>query len=319
MRSSCFGSPVWSGVFVVAAHEALLYDGRDDLVAQLGGRMREALAAGQAVLAALPPDSLGALEEHLGAGAAVRWIDMAKAGGNPGRLLAGVFAPFAWRHRDPVMVGEPMWPGRGVVEQAAVMQHEALLNLAFGDESGRIICPYDTQRLSASVLADMARTHPTIDRGGRRERCGVFADPATFAAQLVTRLPDPPLDARERVVFDGSDLHTTRGFAVSHARRAGLKERRVADVEIAVHELVANTVTHTTAAGLLRAWRTESDLVFQVSDRGQITDPLTGRLPAPPTAEHGHGLPIVHEVADLVFFHGDVTGTVVRVHFTIRQ
>jgi anti-sigma regulatory factor (Ser/Thr protein kinase) len=87
---------------------------------------------------------------------------------------------------------------------------------------------------------------------------------------------------------------------------------------MAVAELAANTLRHTTGPGTLTLWTTDEEVVCQVQDEGQITDPLAGNvLPAPNSAGGGRGLWLVREVGDGVEIRSGPAGTTVRVHMRL--
>ena len=94
----------------------------------------------------------------------------------------------------------------------------------------------------------------------------------------------------------------------------GLPPHRLTDLRIAVHELATNTILHAGGNGLLSIWKAGNHLVVQIDDGGRITDPLVGRRPPRPS-EIGHGLYVVHQVADLVRVHRTGDGTSVRAYF----
>jgi anti-sigma regulatory factor (Ser/Thr protein kinase) len=109
------------------------------------------------------------------------------------------------------------------------------------------------------------------------------------------------------------DLARTRGFAASWGRRAGLSPRRVGDLVIVVGELTANTLAHTGGPGVLRLWVSGGEIVCQVSDEGQITDPLAGmRRPDPAADGGGRGLWVVRQLCDRVEISAGSAGTMVR-------
>ncbi len=112
-----------------------------------------------------------------------------------------------------------------------------------------------------------------------------------------------------------ASLAVVRQFTTARARRAGLPPRRVNDLVIAVAELAANTLAHTSGPGTLTLWATDDEVICQVQDQGQIIDPLAGRvLPAPDADGGGRGLWVVHQVCDLVEIRTGTTGTTIRVH-----
>jgi hypothetical protein len=90
------------------------------------------------------------------------------------------------------------------------------------------------------------------------------------------------------------------------------------DLVLAVGELAANTLAHTSGRGTFVIWRTGSEVVCQVSDSGQIADPLVGTFrPDPAATTSRRGLWLVNEVADLVQIRTGPAGTTVRVHMRI--
>jgi anti-sigma regulatory factor (Ser/Thr protein kinase) len=110
-------------------------------------------------------------------------------------------------------------------------------------------------------------------------------------------------------------LAGVRDFTAARARRAGLPPHRVNDLVIAVAELTANTLAHTSGPGTLTLWITDDEVICQVQDQGQITDPLAGRVrPAPDAPGGGRGLWVVHQVCDRVEIRTGPAGTTVRLY-----
>ena len=130
-------------------------------------------------------------------------------------------------------------------------------------------------------------------------------------------LSDPPAGAE--VLRYRADLARVRSFAAARAARAGLPPHRVGDLVIAVGELAANTLAHTDEPGQLTLWATGSEVICQVHDIGEITDPLAGKLrPDPGDPGGGRGLWVVHQVCDLVEIRTGPAGTTTRVHLQLR-
>lgn len=127
---------------------------------------------------------------------------------------------------------------------------------------------------------------------------------------------DPPADAA--VHRYRADLGRVRSFAAGWAARAGLPPHRVGDLVIAVGELAANTLAHTNEPGRLTLWATRGEVICQVDDTGEITDPLAGkRCPDPGDLGGGRGLWVVHQLSDLVEIRSGPAGTTIRVHFQL--
>lgn len=109
-------------------HPALFYRGKEQYTAGTVPFLVEGLAAGEAVAVAVPGPNLELIKAELGASAAeVTFLDMTRAGRNPGRIIPGVLRAFADAHpADRVrIIGEPIWAGRSAVEYPACVQHEA--------------------------------------------------------------------------------------------------------------------------------------------------------------------------------------------------
>jgi anti-sigma regulatory factor (Ser/Thr protein kinase) len=112
-----------------------------------------------------------------------------------------------------------------------------------------------------------------------------------------------------------TNLRHVREFTAAWAHRAGMPPGQVRDLVMAVAELAANTLRHTTGPGTLTLWATSEEVVCQVQDEGQITDPLAGSVrPAPDSPGGGRGLWLVHQVVDRVEIRTGPAGTTVRVH-----
>jgi anti-sigma regulatory factor (Ser/Thr protein kinase) len=294
-------------------HPAYLYRGRDEYLGGLLPFIHDGLAAGEPVLVAVPGPNLALIEAELAESASsVELADMTEAGRNPGRIIPAVLLAFADAHTGPVrLVGEPVWPGRSELEYPACVVHEALINLAFEGRDATILCPYDAERLDPAVLKDTARTHPTLVEAGGTWDSDDYAPEATVEAYNEL-LPTPPPAAT--LHFDHAGLSDARHFVADQGVRYGLSQVRAEDLTLAASELCTNSILHGHGHGTLHVWPENGYVVCQVSDRGQITDPLAGRRSATSGQLGGRGLLLVNYVADLVRIHTGVGGTVVRVY-----
>lgn len=295
------------------AHPALFYRGPREYLAGTVPFVLAGLAAGEPVAVAVPAGNLALLREELGDRAAgVKLLDMEQAGRNPGRIIPGVLRAFADSHASASrvrIIGEPIWPGRSAVEYPACVQHEALINLAFAGRDVTILCPYDAGRLEAAVLDDAYATHPVVMDTGPARPSGSYA-PDRVVADFNQPLPRPADAAAE--AFDGETLSDARHIAVAHARRLGLGEGRLGDFTLAVGELISNSVVHGGGSGIVRVWAEGGSVVCEVSDTGQLVDPLAGRRPPSRDRPNGRGLIMVNYLADLVRLHTGEDGTTIR-------
>ena len=316
-------APVGAGL----VHEALFYLDADEYVAGIEAFLREGRELAEPALVAVPNTHLDVLHSALGPDLpGVRFMDMAQAGRNPGRIIPTVLYAFAQEHSAGRVriVGEPSWAGRTPAEYRAALQHEALINIALADQKATILCPYDRHALDAVALADARRTHPILVEGDLQRKVSAdYTDPRAVADESCRVLPEPPEWWGDMLVFSGpSDLRAIRQFVAGLARRAGLPAARVSDLCLAGSEVATNTLTHTGEPGILSIWQ-DSDtdcLVCEISDSGQLPDRLVGRIPPPRSEAHGRGLLLVNTLCDLVEMPtGQIgVGTTLRLHMQLR-
>ncbi len=244
--------------------------------------------------------------------------DLAELGRNPARIIPEVLA-FAQSHpgQNVCCVGEPIWPGRTTEEIKEALRHEALVNLAFRDSPVTFLCPYDSARLPRWVVAGSASTHPSVVTDQREAASTGYLSPAGRPPRWERTLPGLPAHAEALGYRD--DLGSVRSFIASRAEQAGLDSSRTSDLVIAVSELAANTVRHTGSDGTVDIWDTAEELICQVADRGQITDPLAWHRARSERALGGKGLWLVNQLCDLVQARTSQAGTVARLHMRLGQ
>ena len=303
-------------------HPALFYSGDEAYLAGTMPFLRAGLEAGEPVAAAVPRPRLELIRDALGPDAGtVRLLDMRVAGRNPGRIIPGVLRAFADAHPGASrvwIIGEPIWPGRSSLEYPACVQHEALINAAFTGRGVSILCPYDLDGLDPVVLADARATHPVLWETGRQQASPAYA-PDRMIADYNQELPAPAPETGAVITldFDTASLPRARASAAAEAARHGMAAQRVGDVELAVSELAANSLTHGGGSGTLRTWAEQSLFVCEVTDSGHVTDPLAGRLPAGLSIAGGRGLLLVNHLSDLLRVHTGPAGTTFRAHFAL--
>jgi anti-sigma regulatory factor (Ser/Thr protein kinase) len=255
-----------------------------------------------------------------GYGNTVRSWDLTSLGTDPGRVLAAI-RMFASQHRDrPVRCFQEVgWPGRREDELAEAIRYDALVGTALAGSAAEVLCGYQVQ-IKADFLARAQMVHPAVIQEGR-VRASAIVDSAVVDSALAGQPPDEALSSPPRwaaALRFRHDQATARGFAAEQARRAGLPPDRLADLQIAVGELTANTLHHTTGPGELTIWTADNEVVCQISDTGQITDPLAGTLrPDPVAPGSNRGLWLVHQVSDLVQVRTGPSGTTVRLHLRL--
>ena len=300
-------------------HEALLYDGPGDLAVRAAAFAREGVARGEPVMIAMVPEALGVVRGALGADAdAVRFVDMSRAGRNPAWIIPA-WQRFVDDHAPggtPVRgIGEPIWAARTADELVECQLHEALINVAFAERAGmRLLCPYDKGTLGPGVLHEARCSHHAVVEDGRSVVSVDLRD-ADHPSQVSAPLPPPPR-TYQVLGIERRTLHDVRALVARTAAGAGLAGTRVQDAVTGVNELATNSVRHGGGNGVLRIWRTEDALVYEVRDRGRITDPLAGRRRPEPDATGRRGLWIATQTADLLQIRSGADGSTVR--FVLR-
>ncbi|XVS62369.1 anti-sigma factor RsbA family regulatory protein [Actinosynnema sp. CA-299493] len=298
-------------------HEALLYRDDEEYLAGTVPFVRDGVAAGEPVLVAVPQRGIDLLRRALGGRAEqVEFLDMRRAGRNPGRIIPGVLAAFADNSATTGrvrIVGEPMWPDRTELEYPACVQHEAMINTAFEDRPAWILCPYDATNLAPEAVRDAEATHPVVVEGQRRRTSAGYREPFLIAEEFNRPLPSPPPDALTRR-FDLDALGATRRLVAGFAVEAGLTADQVEDLVLAVNELSTNSVVHGGGSGTLLLWREGDAVVCEVRDAGRIASPMVGRRNPGATPRGGYGVMLVNLLCDLVRVHTHEDGTAIRVY-----
>lgn len=130
-------------------------------------------------------------------------------------------------------------------------------------------------------------------------------------------LPRPP--AHAETLDYRHDLRLVRRFVASRATCAGLAPPRITDLVLATSELAGNTLRHAGSAGTVQVWRTSEEIICQVTDTGQITDPLAWHRAPSGELLGGNGLWLVNQVCDLVQARTSQAGTTARLHMRLNR
>lgn len=282
------------------SHAMLLYRGPREHLLACTKLVNAGTAAGAAVLVAVTREHLDGLDSQraLDTSGAVL-CDLTSQGADPGRVLS-LIRMFARENagRPVRCVQDVGWLGRPDEHLTEAIGYEALLRDALAESPADVMCCYDA-RLDADLLTAAEREH-TVASGGLDDR--VLSRPPGGASALTFR----------------AEQGEVRSFTADQARAAGLPPDKVTDLVIAIGELAGNTWLHTNSTGTLTIWTTDDEIVCQVTDSGQITDPLAGTLrPEPDDLGSRRGLWLVHEVSDLVQVRTGSWGTTVRVHMRL--
>ncbi|HYB39026.1 MAG TPA: anti-sigma factor RsbA family regulatory protein [Mycobacterium sp.] len=302
-------------------HSALFYRSEREYVDSVVRFVSESLSKAHPVLVAVPGNKMALLRDVLGAADAAGGLvmtDITEAGRNPGRIL-GWMSAFVQRHSNlPVrIIGESMWPGRTTVEYPAVVQHEALINLALAGQDVTDVCLYDESRLDDSVLADVQVTHPLIWRDGAHQRSPQYAVDVALDRGNEPLLTNPA--AVTYTVSQLTDLSGARRRSAWYGRLRGMSPERIADLQLVVTELATNSLQHGGARCRLALWYHDGHLVCEARDSGHLADPLAGRRPPAADGSSASGLFVVNAVADLVRTHTSPAGTTIRAYLCLGR
>ena len=300
-------------------HEALLYQGDEGFLTGTLPYIQEGVAGGQPVLVVVARPKISMLEEALGADAgAVYFADMGAVGRNPARIIPA-WRAFLEENRSAGRpfrgIGEPISPERTADELVECQRHESLLNVAFTGSAGwSLLCPYDTDALSPSVIDEAHRSHEYVTDARTRWPSTSFRGVAASAAALAAPLPEPATPEVSELHFEVGPLRHLREAVAVHAGAAGLDDWRANDIVLAVNEVVTNTLRHAGGRGSLRIWCDARAFICEIRDRGVIGDPLVGRHRPSPRQDGGRGLWIANQVCDLVQIRTGPEGSAVRMH-----
>jgi anti-sigma regulatory factor (Ser/Thr protein kinase) len=282
-------------------HDAFVYRTDEEFVRRAAAFVQEGLAAGESIVAALPPGRIALLGEALGtARDQVRFVDMTVAGGNPARLIP-LWRDAVERHSGCGLrgLGEPAFAGRTDAEYDEAVLHEELLDLAFATAPAfKLYCPYQS-----SVGID-----PTVTHSGSQ---------ALAEKTFRTALTDVPESAGRREVR-AADLGDVREWVGAQAAAHGVSPDRTDDLTLALHEVCTNSIRFGGGSGVLSVWIANGSLICDVADRGRIDDLLVGRVMPPLDAIGGRGVWLANQLCDLVQLRSGDDFTQVRLYTWLR-
>jgi anti-sigma regulatory factor (Ser/Thr protein kinase) len=289
-------------------HRALVHAGLEGFAAGAGAFVREGLEREEAVCVVVGAAAGAALRDALGADArAVEFADAQAWYASPVRAIAALTARFAG-DRPLRSVGEVPVTGFGDRHAREWYRYEAIVEHAFGERRGALLCAYDA-RLPEEVLAGVRATHGVVD-GGAAARRGRAVD---ALGSLHARPLDAPPARAEALRFDDRPA-PAREFATARAAAVGLTGRALDDLRVAVSEILTNAIVHGERPHMVHVWRDDGRVVCEVSDGGGgIESPLTGFLVPDRALPGGRGVWIARQLCDLV----EVSGARVRLHMRL--
>jgi anti-sigma regulatory factor (Ser/Thr protein kinase) len=321
LHSSEPGSPDgWTGAGSATTgfrHDALVYDDVARLTSVAAPWLLEGLAAGDAAVVAVGPDTAGPLREAVGADPRVLVLERHSLYRSRTPTAITAFRRIAAEHAAPGrrvrVVGETDF-GTTVADRREWQAYEAVVNVAFAECRLWGLCVFSAD-LPEPVLASVRRTHPQLVTASGRVRNPDFVDAETYLRALP--VPDEPLEATPPVLADDA----IRDYiGLRHAVRALLgtvdgPSDVLEDYLMAVDEIASNAVRHGSPPAGLRLWAAPGRLVCTIRDSGQgLDDPFAGYGPAhgEDLSHGGMGLWLARQLCDHVAIRRDGKGVTVR-------
>ncbi len=154
-----------------SAHRALLYAGEPEFRAAVGTFIREGLARGEQILAAVPASQLAWIRDELGGDPpAVDFADAASFYPRQGRATRAML-DWLRRHASASprvrVVSQQALARRTPAEVSDYLRMEAAANVVFQSFPVSVLCLYDGPALPGQVRPGVERTHPELLQDGR--------------------------------------------------------------------------------------------------------------------------------------------------------
>jgi anti-sigma regulatory factor (Ser/Thr protein kinase) len=299
-------------------HQALLYDSDREFMEVALPFVEDGLSAGQPTLVAVQDRhvenlraALGGTPDRVTLYPVEEWYETSARTRQKFATWAAEQTERGGRAR---LMGEPPW---AVGQEAQVRdwaRHESVINVAFAGQPVTFICPYEAGALPEDVLAHARCTHPEIVSADGVAASTSYENPLDFCRGLDcgadTRRNRPDLELE----FDLEALAAVRRAIGSFAIDAGLSGSRMEEIVLAVNEITTNAVIHGRPPAAVRAWRTENEIVVEVTDAGDgIRDALAGQLMPPTASGGGRGIWLARLLFDAVEVRNG-TGCTVTMH-----
>jgi anti-sigma regulatory factor (Ser/Thr protein kinase) len=282
-------------------HEAFFYRSADEYQAVLAPYVEDGVRGDDAVFVVVPSSRVELLRTVLSRTAAsgTTFIDAVEWYRHPARAVAQYSDLLAGLGRQPArVVGEVQFGNSD--DWAAWTRYETVLNRALSAYKARVVCPYALRGLPTEVITDAFRTHPLLFDGSTTAS-PTYVPPERLVPQLQREieLPDEPsvLD-----VDLAHNLRLARAAFVEVASTIGIDAERLAQLNLALNEIMTNAVIHGEGRGRLRVWLVDgSRLICAVDDDGPgPSDPLVGFIPPPVDALGERGLWLARQWFDRV-------------------
>jgi anti-sigma regulatory factor (Ser/Thr protein kinase) len=299
-----------------ATHSTLLYDGPRQYADEVGGVLRDALGQGHRGLVMAPARRVDELRSALGRDAdEVTFVEDTVAYApqwNVYRVLLDFAA--AARGVRTCAVAEQALSARTPAEVLDYRRLEAAINVVFAASDVDLLCPYDAGTLPSHLLDIAWHTHDATRGGGVMSPNASYDEPLAMLAGLSTVVPAP----RDAITVDcasPADVAGARRLVRALGADLLLDPDVVADVALAVTEVLTNALLHGGPPAVLHVYQSGPTWVCHVQDGGHdALDPLIGLLPPAMPSDHGYGLWLARQLCSAVDVGTDESGTHVRLH-----
>ena len=297
-------------------HRALLYDSLDHFVDASAAFVRDGLERDEPVWLISGSPSTDALIESLGDAAAALELTAAEEWfRSPSRTLTTLRHRLD-EHSGPGVIralGEIPWTSMRAGTRTDWMGVEAALNHVLADRPAHMLCAYDAQRLPDRVIDHARRTHAAVQTRDGLAPSAAYAAPDVVLAELrAAPMARPPRHAAS-LQFDDRP-GPARDFVAARAMAAGLAGEKLADLRLAVAEIVTNAILHGRLPHWVHVWLDGDDVVCEVEDGGAgVPSPVTGLVVPPSDSPAGRGVWVARQLCDRL----EISGARVRLRVRV--
>jgi anti-sigma regulatory factor (Ser/Thr protein kinase) len=298
-----------------ALHEALLYASADEFASVTAPFVADGLDKEESAVVVTSAENLAAFRAELDdpsplvflvdgddwyrkpAETVGRWVGFVEGQVSRGRSRVrgvGEIAPLRRNH---------------AVEQW--LHYESILNTLLAPLPLSVLCAYNTEALTDSIIDDARTSHPTVIEHGSAAASESYVPPSGRTTRPLA-LADPHPLTHQPV-----DVADTCAYVEAEARRAGLAEWQVQQLLAAVAEIARNAFVHGKAPVFVTAWKEHESFACQIEDDGAgIEDPAGGYGP-PTKSSDGWGLWLARQNTDSLETGRGPYGSAVRL--TMRR
>jgi anti-sigma regulatory factor (Ser/Thr protein kinase) len=165
------------------------------------------------------------------------------------------------------------------------------------------------------VIAAARRTHPEIRSRSQIAASPEFSPRDHQSAVRASELPAGPAAFEQISIFSTADVSPVLGFVETFAGSQGMARSRLADLRLAVHELVTHALDYRSGPARLHAWATPEELIVEINSGGPLTSPFAGYLPPSMSATRERGLWLAGQRCDLIAIRELHERTTIRMQF----